>query len=81
MHLPFLFRLPQVGAITKDLMRARILANSAPGMATTAICNTVLRAWLVTLAPILTSLSWMLESDQWDTLLGRAKRLRKFPRL
>jgi len=27
------------------------------------------------------SLSWMLESDQWDTSLGSAKRRMKLPRL
>ncbi len=41
----------------------------------------VLLAWLTTFAQILISLSWTLLSDQCDTLLGRASRRRKFPRL
>jgi hypothetical protein len=46
-----------------DLMRARTSAKRAPEMATSAIWKTVLREWEITLAPILTSLSWTLESD------------------
>jgi len=62
----FRYLLPQVGAIARDLMRVRTSAKRAPGTATSAIWKTVLREWEITLAPILTSLSWTLESDQWD---------------
>ena len=64
-----------------DLMRARTSAKRAPEMATSTIWKTVLREWEITLAPILTSLGWTLESDQWDIFAGRAKRRRKLPRL
>jgi hypothetical protein len=67
--------------MARDLMRERTLAKSSPGIATSAIWKTVLREWEITLAPILMSLSWTLESDQWDISPGRAKRLRKLPRL
>ena len=65
----------------KRQIRARISAKSSPGIATSAIWNTVLREWLTALAPILMSLSCTLESDQWDIFAGRAMRRRKLPRL
>ena len=37
--------------------------------------------WFAIFAPILMNLSWTLLRDQCDTSLGRANRLRKFPRL
>src|SRR5450756_1851468 len=73
------------GALAHALPRRCILdsidRNIFSGTATSAIWNTIILEWETILAPIFISLSWMLDRDQWDTSLGRAKRRMKFPRL
>src|SRR5450759_3017088 len=71
----------QVGTVARERIRARRSSNNSPGTATSAIWKIVLLEWQMTFAPIFMSLSWMLLSDQRETLLGRVKRRRKFPRL
>jgi len=66
--------------VRSERIQARRSSNSSPGTATSAIWKIVLLEWLMTFAPIFMSLSWMLPSDQRETLLGRVKRRRKFPR-
>jgi hypothetical protein len=56
-------------------IRCRISANSSLGTATSAIWNVTYRAWVTIFAPILTSFSLRLVSDQCLTLFRQGGRL------
>jgi hypothetical protein len=62
-------------------IRARMAPKRSRGTATSAIWNTTYRECLITLAPILMSLSRSVVSDHFLTDLGNANRLKKLPRL
>ena len=62
-------------------IRDSIDRNSFSGTATSAIWKTVILEWETILAPVFTSFSWMLVSDQWETSFGSAKRRMKLPGL
>ena len=59
----------------------RISVNSFLGTATSASWNVTYRPWRTTLAPILTSLSRSVVSDQCSTLCGSANVRMKLARL
>jgi len=59
----------------------KISSNSCRGMATAAIWKAMLRPWLMTLAPILISFSFRLDSDLSLIGSGVASVRRKLPRL
>ena len=61
------------GAGRSPSTRRRIFRNSALGTATSAGWNVAYPAWLTTLAPIFTSLSRSVVSDQCSTSFGNAR--------
>jgi hypothetical protein len=60
------------------LIRARISANNDPAAAASAIWNTTYRECLITLAPVFTSFTWSVLSDQSLILFGKALVLQIF---
>ena len=69
------------GCDRKRPIRRRIFSNSARRTATSASWNTAYRPCRTILAPIFTSFSRKVVSDQCSTSLGRARARRKLARL
>jgi hypothetical protein len=70
-----------IAIIVNCLIRQRISQNKTLGTATSAIWNITYLECLITFAPIFISFSLSVLNDQSLTFFGKAKRLRKLPRL